>query len=499
MIPVVTAKEMRESEKRLFDTGISSLSLMERAAGRLTEELVSLLNDTEKTVIFACGAGGNGGDGYAAARLFTQKGGRAIALEVYPPKTEDAKKMRALAEGNVFAVTGMDALSSLPTPHAWVDCVFGTGLERDVDEKTCSLIQRIASDREKGALVVSADIPSGLHADTGRIMGACVEADCTVTFQWMKRGHLIGSGPDVTGEIRVSDIGLSERYLDERHALLIQRKDVLEMLPIRKRTSHKNDFGHVIVVAGSFGMAGAGAMCAKAAYRTGAGLVTIACIERLVPVYQMLVPEAMCIPLPEENGMISDEALETVNSALKGKSAVVFGPGIGRGASVKVAKCILESGLPAVIDADAINIISERNDLKVLLNENHALTPHPGEARRLIGELSHDDGRNVLMLNDFGAYALLKGTTTLFVKDGNILLSASGNCGMAKGGSGDVLSGMVGALMANGVKVNDALWMASELHGIAGDIAKVKKGEISMLPTDIIDCIGDAYESLSNA
>ena len=499
MKPVVTANEMRESEKKLFDTGVSSFSVMERAAMRLTEEIADILKSTEKTAIFACGSGGNGGDGYAAARLFTKKGGRAIVIQVYDAKNDDAVRMKKLAEDAVFAVVRMDALNSLPTPDAWVDCVFGIGLTRDVDDRVSCLIDRMHEDKEKGAVLISCDVPTGLNSDTGEIMGKCAEADYTVTFEWLKRGHLLGMGPDVSGEIRVKPIGVDEKYLSGDRAQLIEKEDVKKILPQRKKTAHKNDFGHLLVVAGSFGMAGAGAMCAKAALRSGAGLVTIACIERLVPIYQTLVPEAMCIALKEEGGVISDDSVGTLENALKGKTAVVFGPGIGKSASKNVLEMLLKSGLPMVIDADGLNILSENRDLYKLLKPNHALTPHPGEAKRLIGSVSKDAVKDALALSALGASAILKGATTVCVREGKILLSASGNNGMAKGGSGDVLSGMVGAMMAGGMDAENALWASSEIHGIAGDIARDKKGAIAMLPTDLIECIGEAYEYVINA
>ena len=494
MKPVVTALEMRQSEGKLFASGVPSISVMERAAMRLIDVITKKLCGTDKTCIFACGAGGNGGDGYAAARLFTKKGGRAIVLQVYPPATEDAKKNCALAKKCVFGFADISALSSLPRPNAWVDCVFGTGLTRDVDDVVKSLISKIEADREKGSLVVSCDIPSGLNSDTGEIMGACVHADTTVAFEWLKRGHLLGEGPNVTGDVVVESIGVKKEYLLGNYAKLIEKEDLYYALPKRRNASHKNDYGHLLVVAGSFGMAGAGVLCARAALRTGAGLVTIACIKSLVPIYQTLVPEAMCIALDEEDGAISDGAYDKIQSALQNKSCIAVGPGLSRRASKKVLEMILLSGIPSVIDADAINIISENPDLMALLNGNHALTPHPGEAKRLLKEMSSDPVKNAVMLNKFGAHALLKGAKTVCVKGEEILISGSGNSGLAKGGSGDALTGIISALCAMGKPIEDALWIGSEIHKIAGDFAKEKFGEYSMLPSDTIDCIKDAYE-----
>ena len=481
---------MRESEQRFFAAGESSLALMERAAKALADELTALMPEGG-TCAFACGKGGNGGDGYAAARLLAKRGVRCVVVECGLPKHADALTNRELAKDAVFALTDSRCLDTLPCPAVWADCVFGTGLKSAPEGEFAKLIRRMNADRARGTRVVSCDIPSGLSSDTGEILGECVRADVTVTFQYLKRGHLLGRGPDVCGDVRVRDIGLPDAVLPNDYMRLIEDADALSALPARPRTAHKNDFGHLLVFAGSRGMAGAAVLCVRAALRMGVGLVTAACPASITDIVQISAPSAMCVPLAEENGHVSDAALDTLLSALKGKTAIAAGPGLSRGASVKCLKAVLESALPAVLDADALNIISARAELKQLLSARHALTPHPGECARLTGQTGLDSVTYTQKISRLGANVLVKGASSVIEGEG-LFVSASGCVGMAKGGSGDVLTGMTGALLAQGVEPETALWTASQLHGRAGELAQSMHGAVSMLPQDIIECIGRA-------
>ena len=278
MKAVFTSEEMRACERAYFAKGVSSLALMERAAARLSEVALQML-PSGGTCAFAVSGGGNGGDGYAAARLMAEKGARVAVITASEAKNPDTITNRRLAEGKVFALTDTDALDSLPRPALWVDCLFGTGLNRAPEGEALRLIRRINADRHDGSRVLSCDIPSGLSSDTGEIYGECVRADVTLTFHEMKRGHLIGRGKDVCGEIKIASIGIDRDCYPKNPMLLIEDEDVKQALPRRAPTAHKNDFGHLLIIAGSRGMAGAAAICASAAMRTGAGLVTVACPE----------------------------------------------------------------------------------------------------------------------------------------------------------------------------------------------------------------------------
>lgn len=494
MKPILTARQMRDMEQAYFDTGVSAIELMERAAEALCDELLRALDGRGKTCVFACGIGGNGGDGYAAARLFAEKGGRAIVLPVGQPRTADAIRNCERARGAVFAFADVAGLDALPRPDAWVDCLFGIGLSRVPEGDAARVIERMNADREAGSLTISADIPSGLSADDGTVFSPCVRADVTVAFQTAKPGHWLGGGMDVCGELLVRDIGIPAELLPKDALCLVDASDAARALPSRRRTAHKNDFGHLLIVAGSRGMAGAAAMCTRAALRAGVGLTTVACSESCLPILQTLAPEAMCIPLPETNGALNADAAPLLRGALHGKTAVAAGCGLSMRASGECVRVVLESGLPAVLDADALNLIAKDASLRALLHANCALTPHPGEAARLNGEML-PAMEAAVCLHALAPAVLLKGVCSLIVGDGRFL-SASGSVGMAKGGSGDALTGIVGALLAQGLFPTTALWLGSELHGRAGELAAAEKGTFSLLPTDLIEALPRAFLSL---
>ncbi len=490
---VLTAEQMRKTEQRAFQAGLSSLSLMETAAERLADEIWNALGPDGKTCAFACGTGGNGGDGYAAARLFAKKGGRAIVVSAGEPKHPDAIVNFELAKKSVFACVDVSRLQTLPTPDAWADCIYGIGLNRAPEGASLALIRRMNEDGQKGARVFACDIPSGLSADTGEMPGQCVKADTTLSLGFLKRGHLIGRGMDVCGELKCADIGLKEEDLPKDDMLLVENADVAGALPLRRRSAHKNEHGHLLIIAGSFGMAGAAALCAGAALRSGAGLVTVACPRSIVSILQVLEPCAMCIGLPEKDGALSAEAAPEIARALQNKSAAAIGPGLSLRADPLCVRAVLESGIPAVIDADALNLIAKDESLKALLREIHAITPHPGEGKRLLGGASFDQAEMAKRLHALGCAALVKGASSVICGDG-LYLSASGCPGMAKGGSGDALTGITGALLAQGLAPTRALWAASQLHGLAGEEAQARNGERSMLATDLVACIGKAFE-----
>ena len=490
---VLSAEQMRNVEKRAFDAGLSSLSLMETAAQCLADEIWNALGPDGKTCVFACGTGGNGGDGYAAARLFAKKGGRAIVVSAGAPKHPDAITNYELAKHSAFACVDLSRLETLPTPDAWADCIYGIGLNRAPEGASLELIRRMNADRAKGARVFACDIPSGLMADTGEIPGDCVIADTTLSLGFLKRGQLIGRGMDVCGTLKCADIGLKEEALPGDAMRLVENADVAGVLPARRRSAHKNEHGHLLIVAGSVGMAGAAALCAGAALRSGAGLVTVACPKSIVNILQILEPCAMCLGLPEKDGALSLEAADEIARALQNKSAAAIGPGLSLRADPACVRAVLECGLPAVIDADALNLIASDESLKALLSDRHAITPHPGEGKRLLGGKTCDQADMAARLHAFGCATLVKGAASVVCGEG-LYLSASGCPGMAKGGSGDALTGIAAGLLAQGLAPTRALWAASQLHGLAGEEAQARFTERAMLPTDLIACIGKAFE-----
>lgn len=482
MRKLLTPEQMRSTEARyMAETKTSSDELMERAARELCNVIVDLYG-AERTVYFACGPGGNGGDGYACARMYAQAGGMAFVIELAPVGRWDTRMMRDSAEAAGVTIT--DDWRALPEPDIWVDAIYGTGLSRPVTGEAADIIERMNSDSSD---VIAVDIPSGLDGLTGKRLGTCVCADITVTFQRAKTGHFLNDGLDMCGDILVRDIRIPTHFLPVDAALLVSYDDV-KPAP-RRRNSYKGDYGHLLIVAGSVGMAGAAAMCAMAAMRTGAGLTTVACPASVVPVIQTLAPCAMCMPLPEKDGAISADAAPVLREAMKGKTCIAAGSGLSRRCAPEIIEEILKSELPAVLDADCLNIISENDALKEMLDKRHIITPHPGEARRLLGrELTHPLA-DAAALHAMGPQTVLKGASSVICAGEKTYISAAGCPGMAKGGSGDALTGMLGALIAQKLPPEVAAYVGSQLHGLAGEAAEDEFGERGMLPTDLIEMI----------
>ena len=494
MRTLITPQAMRDGEARYFaSSGVPSIEVMERAAAALASVIAAEL-PAGSTIYFACGTGGNGGDGTACARLL-HKNYNCIIVQPRPPKSPDAIANLRRAMDCDIAVA--EDAAQLPQPDAWVDALFGTGLARAPGGAEGALIERINADHARGARVYAADIPSGLNGETGAAYDPCIYADHTVTFQYLKTGMTLADGLDVCGSITVADVGFPADSFDLSAAALFEPDDLGRILQKRPRNVHKGDCGHLLIVAGSFGMAGAAALCARAALRSGVGLVSIACVRSIVPILQTLVPQAMCIPLDESEGAISAEALPALEAALKGQSAVAVGPGLSRRADAGVLRMVLESGLPAVIDADGLNILSEQRELMTLLTPRHVLTPHPGEAARLLGRPYGHPLADAAALCELGAGVLLKGAASVIraPECPTAWISASGCQGMARGGSGDVLTGILGALLADRRGVNPALAAAcaSEIHGLAGELAQRRYGARSMNAADILEFLPEVF------
>ena len=502
MKPLITPRQMRDMEARYFaETGTPSIDLMERAA-RALNVAIARRYGLERTIYFACGPGGNGGDGYACARMYAKIGGKCALFPASPPKTPDAIKNRELALAMGIPELAPDA--DAPAPAVWVDALYGTGLSRAPEGPAAELIRRMNADRHLGAKVVAVDIPSGLNGLTGAAFEPCVAADLTVTFQFEKTGHRLADGLDVCGAIEVEDIGIPEPFFPDGMARLIEATNVAAGLPGKPRNAHKGNNGHLLIVAGSVGMAGAAALCASSALRSGAGLVTLACPASIVPIVQALAPCAMAIPLPERDGAIAPEAAERLKPALAGKHAVACGCGLSRRAAPQALQMLLESGIPALFDADGLNLIAADDALKALLRPHHLITPHPGEAARLLGRPLSDPLADALALNGLGCQALLKGATSVIPVGGVNWLSASGCAGMAKGGSGDVLTGLTGGLMAQyaaagtpvtGTHLAICAAFASEIHGRAGELAQEKAGVRGMCASDLANALPEALKA----
>lgn len=501
MKTLIDPKVMQACEAAYFrESGAPSIDFMETAARLLCD---TLLKHGGKRAYFACGSGGNGGDGYACARMYAQSGGDCTVFFTASPKRADAEANAQRCRNMGIEVLPADQLDAYPRPDIWVDALYGTGLSRAPDDASAALIRRINYDHAFGSRVVAADIPSGLRGDTGLAYPACVQADVTVAFHFPKYGHYLQDGPDVCGEIVSASIGFPEEAFPLNLPHLITSADLKPFFLPRKRNTHKGSYGHLLILAGSFGMAGAAALCAMAALRSGVGLVSIACPESIVPILQTLAPCAMCIPLKEANGAIADGNEAALHRALQGKTAVVVGCGLTQRTSKQAIQAVLECALPAVIDADALNLIAQDDDLRTLLRPHHVLTPHPGEAARLLGRRITSPVSDAQALADMGACVVLKGACRVIATGKQTYLSAAGGCGMARGGSGDSFSGVLGAILAAKAAKQkiapEVLPMlcaaACEIHGLAGEIAQKRYGSIAMNASDLISALPEVFKT----
>ncbi len=540
---LATAAQMQEIDRvAIHERAIASLDLMERAAegvAAAAEELaeeksgfcptgegmvvlgeeraafsVSPARHPKRAGVFV-GPGNNGGDGVTAARLLAQRG-----WEVRVFLAGDREKLTPDNAANVARLGEVGlALECFPadlsadvaescTFLAWcagcdvfVDALFGVGLAREVGGVFAAAISLMNG---LSVPVVAADIASGLSADTGKVLGAAVRAAVTVTFSCAKIGQLIDQGSCCTGKLIVHDIGIPDDILHSRlsETETIDAALARECLPPRKADGHKGNFGKDYILSGSVGFTGAPVFAAKACVRTGAGLVTVGTPASAYPIVAGKCMEEMPYPLPEHDGKLSAAAREGILEKARGCDAVLIGPGLGRGAESDALICDLTAELPQslVLDADGINAVSEHIDILARRKDRATvLTPHDGEFARLGGNLAEYDrvtaARN--FAREHACVLVLKGHRTIVAApDGRIAVNTTGNSGMAKGGSGDVLSGMILSLLGQGASPFEAACGAVWIHGRAGDLAARKLGEYSMTPSDLLEFISAAILEL---
>ncbi len=502
---IVTAKEMQEVDRRAIeDHGIPGPVLMERAglsvAGKIKE-----LFEPGKVIVLA-GSGNNGGDGIVIARELHNAGWDVKVLLLLK---EDKLSPDCLAQYRIAKQAGVPIdfrtkFDSSDTHAAIVvDAIFGTGLSKDI---TGPMAETIDSLNASDAPVVSVDIPSGISSDTGAVMGTAVRARATVTFGAPKRGHLLHPGAEHTGELYVEDIGFPPGLFDGLKCSLLEPRTMTGLLPSRPRYSHKGDYGHVLVLAGSRGKTGAALMAARACLVSGAGLVTLGVPESLMNVFQGRVTEEMCLALSGSgSGALSHRALDDIKGFLRESAAVLaVGPGIGADDETRrlVRELVAACTGPMVLDADALNALQGMPEALRDAAAPLVLTPHPGEFARLSGRTKEDIeadriGSAVSFAMDAGVTLALKGVPTVVADpDGDSFVNSTGNPAMAKAGTGDVLTGMIAALLAQGLAPADAASLGVYLHGLAGDAAASELGPYSVLASDIIDAIPVAFNSL---
>ena len=496
----ITPAEMKALETRFMaEYHVPGALLMEHAAMGVCDAIARYTG--KGPVAFLCGPGNNGGDGYAAARLWAARGGTSHIIEVTADVRGDALLNRTLAAMADIPIYGETNYGDAPLPDVIVDALFGTGFSRPAEGFAATLIHW-ANDHGHFANVpvIAVDIPSGIDGTTGHVLGwEAVHATETVTFHRIKQGLLLGDAPDYVGKITVQPIVMPE-YCDAAYdpegLTILEPADLQDRFG-RSPTCHKGDFGRAVLFCGSRGMAGAASLCANAAMRTGAGLTTILCRESLLPILQTLAPGAMCAVLPEQNGQLLPESAEVARKVLERADAACIGCGLGQSADVMpILRLFARAECPVVWDADALNLLA-RTDGVLPLKEADVITPHPGEAARLLDcdavEITGDALSALDRLHELcGCTVLLKGARTLVTDGMETYCNLHTSPALAKGGSGDVLAGIITALLARcEVPLNSADIAAygALIHGLAGIRTAKKHSENCALPTDVIDCI----------
>jgi len=512
---ILTAAQMREADRYTIDEiGIPSLVLMENAGRQVVAAIEAAYEShLDGRVAVLCGRGNNGGDGFVVARTLLQRG---IETSVFVIGT--------LADVRGDARTNLDILGRLGVTvveiadeQSWelhfseisqcsliVDAILGTGLKAAV----AGMMETVIADMNASDIpIVAVDLPSGLSADTPRLIGDCVDASLTVTLAAPKLPLVLPPGEAYAGDVVIADIGIPYEVIESvegPHVELLTPEQLRSLVEPRAADSHKGDFGRLTIVAGSIGKTGAAHLAAMGALRSGAGLVTVATPRCCLPVVASMSPVVMTVDLADDGaGTVSADGVDRLLELTQ--DVMACGPGLGRTPQVAAfVRALLDRAtVPLVLDADALTVLADdpgrlmgREDREVII------TPHPGEMARLIGASIADVQANRLeVATDFATthrlYVVLKGhRTVIATPDGHVFINPTGNPGMATGGSGDVLTGMIAAWLAQLLDAEAACRLAVFLHGAAGDLAEAREGQVGMIATDLLDHLGEALKAL---
>ena len=523
---VVTAAEMRQIDQDTIEgIGIPGIVLMETAGSAIVRAIERRYPTCQRIGIFV-GKGNNGGDGIVIARQLAHVGRDVYLFLVSPPDSftgeaqtnfQIAKRLglpieEILSEKEGWKPGSLEAWKRLiANCELLVDAILGTGLRGTVRDPIATIINAI---NRLPTPILSVDLPSGLDADTGHPLGTCIQADRTVTIGLPKRGLLMHPGAELTGKLEVVDIGFPEQVVDAQNVKVnwTTAAQAAQWMPRRPPSSHKGSYGRVLVVAGSTGMTGAAALASEAALRAGAGLVTLATPKHLNPILEGLLPEVMTLPLPEtDTGSLAASATSTIlEFAEKTKSILAIGPGLSQHPETVslVHQLIRENrksglALRMIIDADGLNALAHVREIFSLLNNDMVLTPHPGEMARLTNTavpiLEKDRISTAQQFaSEHGVTLVFKGAPTVTSDpNGNLWVNSTGNPGMATGGMGDVLTGVIAGLMAQGIPSESAAMLGVYLHGLAGDIAAERSGMHGLIASDVLKAVPQAIFSLT--
>lgn len=515
---VATTQQMQNLDRRtIHECGIAGIVLMESAGRGTTRVMASFFPRlSSMRVAVLCGRGNNGGDGFVIARCLMARGTtvRAYLLSEKDRVRGDAKTNLEIfihSGGTVQEIPDSESFGALRqeivSHDLFVDAIFGTGLNSEVSGFYAELIDCL---NRSGRPIVAVDIPSGLDANTGKPLGPCITATVTATFGLPKLGQVIYPGLTHVGKLEVIDIGIPSGLVEEEGIKnhVIEKDEIRKILDCpRSPESHKGDYGHLLAIAGSVGKTGAAAMACESAMRVGAGLVTLGIPESLNAIMETKLTETMTHPLPEAESLsFSLDAFDPILSLAKGKNVLVLGPGISTTSETMalVRKVVRSLSLPMVIDADGITALSNERETLRHVKAPVILTPHPGEMARLMEMSPRQVQENRIDVarkaaTDFGCHVILKGARTVIsTPAGEVFINPTGNPGMASGGMGDVLTGMLGGFICQGSDLTDAARAATYLHGLAGDRAVSRKGIRSLIATDLIEEIPALLKDLDS-
>jgi len=499
---ILSPEQIRLWDKFTIDKEpIASVDLMERASTRCMSWLETNQYLYSSFSVF-CGKGNNGGDGLALARMLSLKECPVVVyiLEFGHKGTEDFQvNLARLHEHNIEIrfIQTEENFRHIPEQDIIIDALFGCGLNRLLEGITAKLIEHI---NRSGNEIISIDIPSGLYVDKSSKDNAIIRATHTLSFHCYKLAFVMAENEPYTGEIHILDIGLHPAYVPEveNSFTLIDVDDIRKIYRPRNKFAHKGNFGHSLLIAGSYGKMGAALLAARSCLRSGTGLLTCHIPRCGYDILQTALPEAMVVV--DENENINTKLSEDLSIY----KVIGVGPGIGTDQKTKkLLQDIFKSyKLPLVLDADALNIIATNPELLTLLPPYSVLTPHPKEFERLFGVQENDFARLATALQKSRQHQciiVVKGHRTLIaLPDGRGYFNATGNAGMAKGGSGDALTGIISGILSQGYAAAEAAILAVYLHGLAGDFAARIFSEPAMLATDLIDCLGKAFLSIEN-
>ena len=509
---------MRNIDKKTIEgRGIPGLDLMEKAGKGVALAAKEMLGDVKKKkVVIFCGRGNNGGDGFVVGRYLSEWGAN-VCFYLTAKREEvsgDAKTNLEKAEKLNLPITEVLKKEKIPSKieaDLIVDALFGTGFSGEITGFMKDIIEKINS---SGIRVISVDVPSGLHADTGQFTGACIKAERTVTMALPKIGHFFFPGKETSGKVSVVDIGVPDHVIEEENIdlNLITEEEVKKMLPRRPGDAYKGTCGRVVLIAGSTGLTGAASLASLSSLRAGAGMAILGIPQSLNPILEIKLTEVMTKPLPDvrKKGALALRGLGEIRELLKWGDCCALGPGLGQHFETieLVRRLVSKINMPTVIDADGLNAIAKDVSILKECPAPLILTPHIGELSRLngvpIGEIAKD---RIKYASDFAkehnCVLVFKGAPTIISEpSGQTYVNPTGNAGMATAGSGDVLTGIIVGFLAQILMLRkgddirkimlDSACAGVYIHGLSGDLAKEEKGEMGMIAGDMMEKIPDA-------